>query len=607
MKRSLIAAAILSLAAIAASAQETAQDGRYLIQFRDFRGAAAAVRAAGGTPVIELAPQKAIAAYLPAQALRGLRNNPNVVLVEVDPRRYPMGQTTPYGITMVQADQVSDAQAGNSTVCIIDSGYYASHEDLAGNKVTGSSDPGGSGEWYVDTCGHGTHVAGTISAMNNTLGVLGVLPHGNVNLRSQKVFDGADCSWTYSSSLVAALNACESNAATGHLVVSMSLGGNIASQTESAAFQSAYDAGVLSVAAAGNAGNRQKSYPASYPSVISVAAVDSTGTVASFSQQNSQVELAAPGVGVLSTVPFSPSSVRVGGVTALGENIDGSTRTNASGVLVDGGLCSTSGSWSGKVVLCQRGTDTFATKVGNVQAGGGVAAVLYNNVSGGFSGTLNGTSTIPAIGISQEDGQLVLGQAGQIAAVTNVAAAGSGYAYYDGTSMATPHVSGVAALVWSNFPGRTNADIRSALQSTALDRGAAGKDNAYGYGIVQAKAAADALAGGSPPPTNAPPTASFTYSCTDLACTFTDHSTDSDGSIASWSWNFGDGSGAMEQNPSHSYAAGGSYTVTLTVTDNGSATSTTSQTLSVSAAAGGITLSAEGRAMLFESTFPNDP
>ncbi|NIP81613.1 MAG: PKD domain-containing protein, partial [Gemmatimonadetes bacterium] len=69
------------------------------------------------------------------------------------------------------------------------------------------------------------------------------------------------------------------------------------------------------------------------------------------------------------------------------------------------------------------------------------------------------------------------------------------------------------------------------------------------------------LGGGTP--TNSPPASSFTYDCTDLACDFTDTSTDSDGSIASWSWDFGDGATSTAQHPSHTYAAGGTYTVSL--------------------------------------------
>jgi PKD repeat protein len=83
-------------------------------------------------------------------------------------------------------------------------------------------------------------------------------------------------------------------------------------------------------------------------------------------------------------------------------------------------------------------------------------------------------------------------------------------------------------------------------------------------------------------PVNIPPTASFTDSCTDLDCDFTDTSTDSDGSVTGWSWDFGDGNGSTAQHPSHSYAAGGTYTVELTATDNEGATDVTSSQVSVS-------------------------
>ncbi len=83
------------------------------------------------------------------------------------------------------------------------------------------------------------------------------------------------------------------------------------------------------------------------------------------------------------------------------------------------------------------------------------------------------------------------------------------------------------------------------------------------------------------PPGNASPSAAFTSSCTDLDCTFTDQSTDSDGSVVSWSWDFGDGNTSTSQNPSHSYAAAGTYTVSLTVTDNEGATDATSSDVTV--------------------------
>jgi serine protease len=436
----------------------------------------------------------AFAVSLPEAALSGIQRNPNVVLIEEDAKRYPSAQTVPYGIDMVQALQVQTAGYTGSgrTVCIIDSGLYTLHEDFAGVNVVGGSPSG----WNTDKCGHGTHVAGTIAAAMNNIGVVGVAP--GVELFIVKVF-GDDCSWTYSSDLANAANVCYDSGKAN--IISMSLGGGRSSVFEKRAFESLYNKGVLSIASAGNAGNTTTSYPAGYDSVISVAAVDGNTVVADFSQKNSSVELSAPGVGVLSTVPFtSTNTLEVNGVTYTGSQIEFAALGSATGALVNGGLCDATGTYSGMVVLCERGVISFYDKVRNVQTSGGVAAVIYNNVSGGFSGTLGegNSSTIPAISLSQEDGQDLiqykLGQSGKVTS-TEVIYGTNGYEAWDGTSMAAPHVSGVAALIWSNNSALSNVDIRNALTSTAKDLGAAGRDNSYGYGLVQAKSALDSLAG----------------------------------------------------------------------------------------------------------------
>jgi PKD repeat protein len=80
-----------------------------------------------------------------------------------------------------------------------------------------------------------------------------------------------------------------------------------------------------------------------------------------------------------------------------------------------------------------------------------------------------------------------------------------------------------------------------------------------------------------------PPTANFTSSCTDLACSFTDQSSDSDGTIASWSWDFGDGATSSMQNPGHTFAAADTFTVELTVTDNDGQSDSTSKNVTVTA------------------------
>ncbi|MRR31553.1 hypothetical protein EG834_14780, partial [bacterium] len=287
---------------------------------------------------------------------------------------------------------------------------------------------------------------------------------------------------------VDAANRC---AAAGANIISMSLGGSKASTTEKNAFASLYSQGILSIAAAGNDGSTIYNYPASYPTVVSVAAIDSDMLVADFSNQNDQVDLAAPGVAVLSTLPYVDySAVTVDGTDYAASHIEYSARGTASGALVAGGLCDTVGAWTGKVVLCERGTIDFYTKVINVQSGGGVAAIIYNNVPGGFLGTLGegNTSAIIGLSLSQEDGQyLVANKLGMVADITsNVTIPASGYEAWDGTSMATPHASAVAALIWSSKPTATNTQVRDALYVTAHDLGTAGRDNAYGYGLVQA-------------------------------------------------------------------------------------------------------------------------
>jgi serine protease len=512
MRQDRVARAVIAALAIVigVAAEAAAQDGRYIVKFNPGRGNAgqAAVRAAGGQVVLTLDEQDAVAARIPAAALNGLSRNPNVDYIEEDVIREPYGsgtgQSVPYGISMVQADLVSTTDAARQKICIIDSGYSQQHEDLKDANTGDVAFSQTSSTWDKDSCGHGSHVAGTISAIDdNGIGVIGVIP--DVKLHIVKVFgddnlSGGSCSWTYSSNLVKALSLCTT---AGANIVSMSLGGSLKSRTEEKAFANAYNAGVLSIAAAGNGGNSRVSYPAGYASVVSVAAVDSTGAVASFSQKNSDVELAAPGVGVLSTVPWNDTdSLTADGITWNGAHIDGAARTSGAGVsgsIVDGGKCASVGAFAGKTVLCQRGDVSFATKVANVKSGGGVAAVIYNNAAsdpscGVFSGTLDGTSTIPAIALSCADGAAALahpGSAGTV--VSQVAIPSSGYEAWDGTSMATPHVSGVAALVWSCNSNLTNAQVRSALDSSAADLGASGRDTSYGYGLVQAKAAVQSL------------------------------------------------------------------------------------------------------------------
>ena len=317
-------------------------------------------------------------AELSPDQLMTLLNDPAIHSVEEDPKRYlleswpsdyqPQAEQVPYGITMVQAPQVSDGVTGNTKVCVIDTGYQLSHPDLPSGNATGFSFQG-HGPWSTDGNGHGTHVAGTMVALRNNIGVVGVIGSGQSGIHNVKIFNDSG-QWTYASNLIQAIQSCKDADAK---VVNMSLGGSQGSVAEQNAMQQFYSDGVLLVAAAGNSGNTSLSYPASYDAVVSVAAINSNRQAASFSQRNAQVELAAPGVRVNSTYPNST------------------------------------------------------------------------------------------------------------------------YRLLDGTSMASPHVAGVAALVWSHYESCSAAEIRQALNNSALDLGAQGRDPTYGFGLVQAKAAYDLL------------------------------------------------------------------------------------------------------------------
>ncbi|WP_372870527.1 S8 family serine peptidase [Shewanella sp.] len=467
---------------------QAAEMSRYIVKFKQGQAeqARSGIHAAGGEMLLDLSRHNAAAFMLPASAMSGLMHNPNIEYVEADVPRYPMAQTIPYGIPMVQADEVSDDDAGLLTVCIIDSGIDRQHEDLNANHLTGTNDAG-TGNWFTDENSHGTHVAGTIAALDNDDGVIGVNPNGRLNIHIIKVFDASG--WAYSSSLVAALDKCDD---AGAVVVNMSLGGPLKSRTEDRAFADAENRGILSVAAAGNDGNTRHSYPASYSAVVSVAAIDSAKVVADFSQRTSQVELAGPGVGVLSTVPMGAAqlaSVTIDGGAVSAVAMEGSVQASVSGNLVNCGLAETPCAANGQVCLISRGNISFAEKVLNCQTGGGVGAIIYNNVAGDLLGTLGGVQTaIPSVGVSDTTGADLLAKQGQLADVT---VAADHYAYFSGTSMATPHVAGVAALVWSQHLNCSNKEIRAVLRATAEDLGPVGRDDAYGYGLVQAKAASD--------------------------------------------------------------------------------------------------------------------
>ncbi|MCC6620326.1 MAG: S8 family serine peptidase [Deltaproteobacteria bacterium] len=476
---------------------------RYIVTYDAPTRGLAATRRAGGTIVREL-PAGAAVLLSDAAAAR-LARDPEVRRVEVDPERVPdglgAGETIPYGLALTQADQLVDGP-GEVTVCIIDSGFAVDHEDLQDADVEGVEDAVYGTSWMDDQCGHGTHVGGIIAALDNDVGVVGVSSSGGLRIRAVKVFVGPTCEKTYGSDLIAALASCRAGV-TGRLVVSMSLGGDLRSAAEEAAFAAAAQDGVLMVASAGNGGTTTVRYPAAYASVIAVGAVHQSKAHWASSQRFAAVELAAPGVGVASTVPWSTAAIAVGGDSFGGRYVLASGRGVASGTLVDGGSCSSVGAtWGGKIVRCRLGSTSFATQVQNAQSGGAVGVLLY---SGGtdYNDTPYLTlapysSALPVLGLNRRDGEALAAFFGQPATLdTTKVAPASGYEAWNGTSMAVPYVSGIAAKIWSHAPAASNTKVRWALAASAQDLGTTGRDTSFGFGLVQGASALGRLQTGS--------------------------------------------------------------------------------------------------------------
>lgn len=252
-------------------------------------------------------------------------------------------------------------RSGGARVGIVDTGVDMGHADLAGKVVACASSADGeiTAGSCADGAGHGTHVAGTIGAVaDNGVGLAGVAFSSPLVVCKALGDDGSG-----TDADVAACIRWVHDA--GAKVVSMSLGGSD-SRTIDEALRYAWErggrGGSVLVAAAGNDGSAAVEYPAGRAEVVSVAAVGPDDAVAPFSNHNDDVELAAPGVDVVSALP------------------------------------------------------------------------------GGKYGPLSGTST------------------------------------------ATPHVSGAAALLWDAHPRSAAASIRAHLDAAALDLGAPGRDPAFGFG-----------------------------------------------------------------------------------------------------------------------------
>jgi hypothetical protein len=327
------------------------------------------VESSDGEITHEFTLVKVISARLPQQAIDALSKNPHIRFIEPELEMMSLSQSTPWGISRVFGSAAYPfpswqlTKQHNVSIAVLDTGIDNSHPDLT--SVRGGVNTIDSTHWGSDVYGHGTHVAGTIAAADNSIGVVGVAP--GFDIYAVKVLNDSGLGNT--TSVARGIEWAVNN---NIKIVSMSLGSSGNAITLEEACDAAYQAGVLLVAAAGNESGSNVYYPARYISVIAVSASDSNNKLAGFSNVGPTVELIAPGVNIRSTTP------------------------------------------------------------------------------------------------------------------------GNTYSTWSGTSMATPHVAGVAAHAWSLNSSLTNAQIRGILRSTAQNLDLPAEHQ--GYGLVRADLAAAAAA-----------------------------------------------------------------------------------------------------------------
>ena len=483
---------------LGASAHAAPQQERYLVVLDPATRSAEkvaeqAARAHGGrVGYVYESALKGFSISLNEKAAQALARNPNVRSIERDSVVTVTAQTVPTGISRIFAASNSafsidgaDNARVDADVAVLDTGIDREHPDLnvvGGVDCTASDGKGPAWKrtFFCDESRngdddqyHGTHVAGTIGALDNGSGVVGVAP--GVRLWAVKVLGGDGSGST--SGIIAGIDWVVQQATID--VLNMSLGGSGVSSAYQTAIDNALAAGVVSVVAAGNSNADANNYsPAFVPNAVTVSAItDSDGlagglgdsncrstrddTKADYSNWGTAVDIAAPGSCILSTYPIEQGS----------------------------------------------------------------------------------------------------------------------YAAISGTSMASPHVAGAAAVLASN--GLSASQIISTLISSGNFNWVDTSPDGFLEPLLDVSSFSPTMVGGEPPQ-NQTPIASFSSSCSDLSCNFdASNSTDPDGSIVSYDWDFGDGSLQSGMAASYAFNSAGDYEVILTVRDNEGAENSVSKTVTV--------------------------
>jgi len=407
-----------------------------------------------------------------------------------------VAQLTPWGVASVHAPSVWFLTRGEGVrVGIIDTGIDLRHPDLQAAYRGGydfvHNDAVPDEEAEGSALGHGTRMAGILAASDNGFGVVGAAP--GVSLYVLKIFPK-----TGGASTSNVIRAVEWAIAQKLDVVNCSFGGDTPSKLEEEAYARARRANVLVIAAAGNQASWVR-YPAAYPSVVGVGAMDRTLGIASFSNTGAEIDFVAPGVDLVSTMVSGKG--RIGSIT-----LDDGTSLPAHPFAY-----SRSGSVAGMPVDCADGRSgdfppaaaqnvalvrgegqSIATKARNAVAAQAAALIVLNSApddmpTRGSLGSDDARWPV-AVSVSKRTGQII----GQLGSGVLVDSYVTDYDAADGASMAAPHVAAVAALVRALRPDLSADDVVALLAATATDLGDAGRDPVYGYGLVDAYAAAAA-------------------------------------------------------------------------------------------------------------------
>ncbi|WP_431678805.1 type VII secretion-associated serine protease mycosin [Kitasatospora sp. KL5] len=206
------------------------------------------------------------------------------------------------------------SQGENVTVAVIDSGV-ADHQDLTGQVLPGTDCSGEGLDYKTDKVGHGTAMASLIAGHGHgdQAGVMGLAPKAKILPVRIGTFD-VDSGSTISGNLAKCLRYAVDN---GAKVVNMSISGTSTEEGVREAIKYAVDKDVVLVASAGNSGpDRPVEYPAAFPGVVAVGAVDQQGNIWSKSNNGPEVTLAAPGVDIYSATAKSASSYGKGNGTS---------------------------------------------------------------------------------------------------------------------------------------------------------------------------------------------------------------------------------------------------------------------------------------------------